>query len=299
MHNDIETLRSTIIPSTTQCNQAELDGTISITTPTYGSIQPLDLRLKLQGGVGHSMFQPKGFSRPDSWCKGYPFLLPKNEDDAIEYVDYRNYFEKKQLWPTERIRRAVVTYRFTAQVQKVQGYIVDEGKNLILPNTLVITRDRDMEIENILDNSHYKNTGGKKNTNEIESYVDVSLGRIIFNRTNIPRNTCQEYRSVARIESGGLYHSKLDNYAIYQYYRDGERIAVTLSQSTRSCGRILFRTGIPNIYVALIEDHEPFLENKKLRAMEFDEGLLLEAEIRGTMNSIELSTDMLYQSSHL
>ena len=29
--------------------------------------------------------------------------------------------------------------------------------------------------------------------------------------------------------------------------------------------------------------------------MEFDEGLLLEAEIRGTMNSIELSTDILYQ----
>ena len=29
--------------------------------------------------------------------------------------------------------------------------------------------------------------------------------------------------------------------------------------------------------------------------MEFDEGLLLEAEIHGTMNSIELSMDMLYQ----
>ena len=55
-----------------------------------------------------------------------------------------------------------------------------------------------------------------------------------------------------------------------------------------------FRTGIPNIYVAIIEDHEPFLENRKLRAMETDEGLLLEAEICGTMNSIELSTDMLY-----
>ena len=146
MHNDLETLRSTIIPSTTQCNEAELDGTISITTPTYGSIQPLDLKLKLQGGVGNSMFQPSGFSRPDSWCKGYPFLPPKNVDDAIEYVDYRAHYEKKQLWPTEEIRRAVVTYRFTAQVQKTQGYIVDEGKSLILPNTLVITRDRNVEI---------------------------------------------------------------------------------------------------------------------------------------------------------
>ena len=122
------------------------------------------------------MFQPKGFSRPDSWCKCYPFLPPKNEDESIEYIDYRNYFEKKQLWPTERIRRAVVTYRFTAEVKKVQGYIVDDGKNLVLPNALTITRDRDVKIENMLDNTHYKHTRGKMNTNEVESYVDVSLG---------------------------------------------------------------------------------------------------------------------------
>ena len=114
---------------------------------------------------------------------------------------------------------------------EVQGYIVDEGKSLILPNTLVIARDRNVEIENILDNSHYRSTGGKRNTNEIESYVDVNLRRNILIRTNIPRNTCQEYRSVARIESGGLYHSKLDNYAIYQYYRDGARARGLVGES--------------------------------------------------------------------
>ena len=147
--------------------------------------------------------------------RGTRCFRPKNVDDAIEYVDYRAHYEKKQLWPTEEIRRAVVTYRFTAQVQKTQGYIIDEGKSLVLPNTLVISRNRDVEIENILDNSHYKSTGGKRNTNELESYVDVNMGRIIFNRTNIPRDRCQQYRSVTKIESGELYHSKLDDYAIY------------------------------------------------------------------------------------
>ena len=57
----------------------------------------------------------------------------------------------------------------------------------------------------------------------------------------------------------------------------------------------MFRTGIPNIYIVLVEDHEDFLENEKLKIMEFNEDLLFEAEIRGTMNSLELSTDMLYQ----
>ena len=60
------------------------------------------------------------------------------------------------------------------------------------------------------------------NANELESYVDVRLGRIIFNRTMVPRNTCEEFRSVAKIETGGLYMSKIDNFGIYTYYRDGE-----------------------------------------------------------------------------
>ena len=93
--------------------------------------------------------------------------------------------------------------------------------------------------------------------------------------------------------------SKIDNFGIYTYYRDGKRIAVILSQKTRACGRTLFRTGIPNIFVTLVEDHEPFLENKKLLTMETDENMMLEAEIRGTMNSIELSTDVIYQDINM
>ena len=128
----------------------------------------------------------------------------------------------------------------------------------------------------------------------MERYVDANIGTIVFNRTSIPRNRCQEYRSIGKIENGELFHSKLDDYAIYRYTCD-EEVAVTLSQSTRSCGRILFRTGIPDIHVVLIEDHEQFLENEKLKLMEFDERLIFEAELRGTMNSLELSTDMLYK----
>ena len=137
------------------------------------------------------------------------------------------------------------------------------------------------------------------NENELETYTDVSLGRIIFNRTMIPRSHCEEYKSIAKIETGGLYMSKIDNYGIYAYYRNGERVAVTLSQKIRACGRTLYMTGIPNVFVILIEDHEPFLENKKLLAMENDENMMLEAEIRGTMNSIELSTDVIYMDINL
>ena len=183
-----KTLRSTIIPSEIQCNEADPDGTITITTPEYGSIEALDLKLKLQGEVGEAMFQPSGFSRPDSWCRGTPFYPPRNNGDAIEYIDFQSHYEKKKLWPTSKIRRAVVTYRFSAKVQKTRAYIIEEGKRLIVPNTLAITRSRDEEIEDILDSDHYKNVGGKRNINELESYTDDNVGTIVFNRTNLPRN---------------------------------------------------------------------------------------------------------------
>ena len=298
-HNDIETLRDNIIPSAVQCNLAEPNGYLPITTPQYGSLQPLEIELKLKGGVGIGMFQPKGFSRPDSWCKGFPFLPPANKDDSIRYKNFKNFFEDKKMWSTEMIRRAIVTYRFSATVQKVQGYLINEGRKLVLPNTVVIERERDHRIENILDNSHYKSTGGRQNENELESYVDVSLGRIIFNRTNIPRHRCEEYKSIAKIETGGLYMSKVDNFGIYAFYRKSERVAVTLSQKIKECGRTFYMTGIPNVFVVLIEDHEPFLENEKLSNMENDENTMLEAEIRGTMNSIELSTDIIYMDINM
>ena len=164
-----------------------------------------------------------------------------------------------------KIRRAVITYRLSAKVQKTRAYIIEEGKRLIVPNTLAITRSRDEEIEDILDSDHYKNVGGKRNINELESYTDANVGTIVFNRTNLPRNRCQEYRSIANIENGQLFHSKLDNYAIYRYERDEEQVAITLNQNIKTCGRVLYRTGIPEIHVMLVEEHEHFLENEKLK----------------------------------
>ena len=106
---------------------------------------------------------------------------------------------------------------------------------------------------------------------------------------------CDEFRSVAKITNGSLYRSKLGEYSIYKYIRDGESVAVTLNQPQRSCGRRLYRTGIPNIQVLVLEDKEEFLDNKHLGLIEMEEEIMIESEIRGAMNSIELSVDNLYK----
>ena len=58
-----------------------------------------------------------------------------------------------------------MTYRLSAKVQMTRAYIIEEGRKIIVPNTLDITRSRDEEIEDILDSDHYKNVGAKMNKN--------------------------------------------------------------------------------------------------------------------------------------
>ena len=145
----------------------------------------------------------------------------------------------------------------------------EEGKKLIVPNTLAITRNRDEDIEDILDSDHYKNVGGKRNINELESYADVNVGTVVFNRTNLPRHRCEEFWSIAKIEEGQLFKSKLDKFAIYRYEREEEQVAITLNQNTQTCGRVMYRTGIPEVHVVLIEEHDEFLENEKMKLMEY------------------------------
>ena len=72
-------------------------------------------------------------------------------------------------------------------------------------------------------------------------------------------------------------------------------MAVTLNQNIQTCGKILYQTGIPDVYVVLIEESEEFLDNEKLKITEYEESTIYEAELRGALNSLELSTDALYK----
>ena len=57
----------------------------------------------------------------------------------------------------------------------------------------------------------------------------------------------------------------------------------------------MFETGIENVFVVLISEEEEFLNNKKLEVSEYTTDVIYEAELRGALNSLELSTDSLYK----
>ena len=48
------------------------------------------------------------------------------------------------------------------------------------------------------------------------------------------------------------------------------------------------------MYVGLLGDNEGFLENEGLRLAEMEDDKIVEAEIHGAMNSVELSQDELH-----
>ena len=82
---------------------------------------------------------------------------------------------------------------------------------------------------------------------DLEGHYDSALGTVVFNKTGLPRTECEQYRSMAEIEKGLLLRSKLGDFSIFRYTRENNTIAVTIDQQTKSCGRAMYRTGIPNI----------------------------------------------------
>ena len=131
--------------------------------------------------------------------------------------------------------------------------------------------------------------------NMLESYRDIVYGTVVFNISGLPRNQCETFRSISKIENGEILQSKLEKFAILRYTKGEEEVAVTLNKHTQICGKRMYETGINNIFVVLVNDEEEFLDNKKLKISEYNTDVIYEAELRGALNSLELSTDNLYR----
>ena len=83
---------------------------------------------------------------------------------------------------------------------------------------------------------------------------------------------------MADISKGLLFRSKLGEFSILRYTRDYETIAITLDEQTKSCGRAMYRTGIPNVQVLLLEKEEEFLNAEHLKISDMEEEILIESE---------------------
>merc|ERR1712198_728447 len=113
-----------------------------------------------------------------------------NDGKSIVYLDYQSHFERKKMWRTDRIRRAVVTYQIETNVEKVEAFITSTGNKLIIPNKIEINRRRNFRKERLVDMANYRNTMLENDESFLESYQDLAFGTIVFNISGLPRNEC-------------------------------------------------------------------------------------------------------------
>ena len=200
MHSFIETKRTLIHTANAQCHHSAQNDTIEIEIPEYGTINRIRLMMHLTGGVGEASFQPAGYSRPTSDCDGTRFTQPPNDQSRISYIDYSRHLQEKARWSTEEIRRAVVTYQLSVKVQKKVGYIVKQGKKLVVPDMIAIERTSNETLKDVTSGQRttISNIGIDMMNKDLEGYHDAALGTIVFNKTKIPKTGCEEYRSVAK-----------------------------------------------------------------------------------------------------
>ena len=63
---------------------------------------------------------------------------------------------------------------------------------------------------------------------DLEGHYDSALGTFVFNKTVLQKTECEEYWSMAEIEKGLLFKSKLGEFSISLYTRENDPIAVTI-----------------------------------------------------------------------
>ena len=101
----------------------------------------------------------------------------------------------------------MVTYQLSVKVLKKVGYIVRQGRKLVIPDLIPIERST-VEPSND-EPSEYRtsinNMGHDIMNEDLEGHHDSALGTNVFNKTGLPRTKCEQYRSVAEIEEGLLF----------------------------------------------------------------------------------------------
>ena len=79
----------------------------------------------------------------------------------------------------------------------------------MIPDLLTINRTEHETSEESSLQKTSNNMGLEIINKDLEGYKDAALGTIVFNKTMVPKTSCDEFRSVAKITNGSLYRSKL------------------------------------------------------------------------------------------
>ena len=188
MHSFLQTYQGIIQPTEAPCYHSEPDEALEIIIPQYENIKSIKILVNLQGGTGQVSFQPVGYSRPNSDCRGNKFHPPPNQDSKITYLQYNGILKNKQEYDLDEIKRAVVTYRLKVTVTQRTGYIIADGAQLLVPNVITIAREKEEQKEEKSRNlrKSIKEKAMEHLNSDLESYKDSVMGIFVLIKTGLP-----------------------------------------------------------------------------------------------------------------
>ena len=85
MHSFLQTHQALIKTTKAQCYHSGPNRTLEVEIPPYGNINRIRVLIHLVGGVGQVSYQPVGYSRPNSDCRGAKFKPPPNKKVKLHF----------------------------------------------------------------------------------------------------------------------------------------------------------------------------------------------------------------------
>ena len=173
--------------------------------------------------------------------------------------------------------------------------LVDDRNSLVITDKIIFSRSS-------ADKHVWKPTGKSvpariyaEAKNRYEYYKDPIFGVFVANKSDIPANTCPTARSVwssKNVTNHKAINSRhSDIIEIRGKHPNSEQISMIIKSPTQICGRTVWLTAVPEIYVLYLSEHDAQLDLEPIHSNELDQWVFIKSLFMSSITSSELSQD--------
>ena len=128
-----------------------------------------------------------------------------------------------------------------------------------------------------------------------ETYQDEVHGVFVANKSDLPTDACQTVQSVWTSDNVTVHKSRKLQHAdileIKGAHPNSESLSIILKTPTQVCGRTVWQTAIPEMYVLYLSEHDSPLTKHPIHTDELDQWIYIKSLVMSSVSATELSLD--------
>ena len=239
MAHAMRTIESKVLfPSSLECIHAVTRGEMQFTIPSFGSAGSSRLTVPLTQGQAKFEEYLKGISDITSDCRGEPFTAPDKT-----YV-----------------AKAIVVVEGKITVTSKHAKLIDDRSTLVITDRIAFDRTNAALNDNKPTGSSVADHIYAQSKNSYETYQDEVHGVFVANKSDIPTDACQTAQSVWTSNNVTVHKSRKLQHAdileIKGAHPNSESLSIILKSPTQVCGRTVWQTAIPEMFVLYLSKHD-------------------------------------------